>query len=210
MTTCWHYLYVIVYPALEHKFYYGSRITPAHPDDDIGYFGSSVTFSHYNDVTHPEYQADALKIVLYAVYRPRNKKHTRALNRLEQRLIKTALLNTKHLGPAACLNRNVGGQIYAPAEVRREWSARGGSKSRDAGSGFHAFSAKRLAELRAKGAATTAARRAKKYVLLSPNNVVVTVVNLRAFCRVNNLDRAALRGVLSGKRKSHKNWRKPQ
>lgn len=209
MTKCWHYLYVIVYPSLGHKFYYGSRITDKHPDDDIGYFGSSVTFSHYNDATHPEYQADALKIVLHAAHLPRNSRNTRALNRREGKLIKTALKDTQHLGPDVCLNRNISGQIFAVPAVRKEWGMAGGIKARDAGLGFHGLSPEQKAQIRAKGAAVSAARRAKKYLLLSPAGVLIPVLNMTAFCRANKLDRCAVFNVLAGRRKSHKNWRKP-
>lgn len=45
-------------------------------------------------------------------------------------------------------------------------------------------------------------------VLISPTNEVVKLTNIREFCREHNLNSAHISSVLSGKRKSHKGWKK--
>lgn len=95
MAKRWYYLYVILYPSLGYKFYYGSRITDRAPEEDHQYFGSPVTFAHYNDPDHPEYQADALKVILRAEHRRESKKAAKALSDAESALIKTAHADTE-------------------------------------------------------------------------------------------------------------------
>lgn len=47
---------------------------------------------------------------------------------------------------------------------------------------------------------------AKEYSFVSPDGIVVHVFNLNKFCRDNLLDKGAMSGVISGKRKHHKRW----
>jgi hypothetical protein len=79
----WYYLYVILYPSLGYKFYYGSRITDRAPEEDQQYFGSPVTFATYNDPTHADFQADAIKVILRADYRRESKKAATELSKAE-------------------------------------------------------------------------------------------------------------------------------
>jgi hypothetical protein len=209
MRKCWHYVYVIIYPALGYKFYYGARITDSHPDEDIGYFGSSRSFAQYNDITDTEYQSDALKVILHAAYLPRNRQNLRALNKREATLIKSALTDTEHLGPAVCLNRNIAGQIYATPETRKQWGSAGGSKARDLRRGFHSFTPARRHEVITRARKASLEACVKTYVALSPDNKRVVIRNLCAFCREHKLHQGNMWAVLTGRRKSHKNWRKP-
>jgi hypothetical protein len=227
----WYYLYVIVYPALGYKFYYGSRITKNAPADDHSYFGSSVTFGHYNDPAHAEYQADALKVILQSEYLPRAKKHALALGESETALIRSALNDREHLGFDICLNRNYAGRIVlSPADYKaiaekaklagsglagmsekthKKWSSVGGKVSKALGKGFHALSEDELRKVRAKGHKTIAERYAKEYTLQSPTGALVSFKNMREFCRQQNLNQSHMRSVNCGRIKSHKGWRKP-
>jgi hypothetical protein len=227
----WHYLYVIVYPSLGYKFYYGSRITDRIPDEDVLYFGSSVTFAHYNDPANTEYQADALKIILWARHWTHNKRNTNALNRKEAELIRSALYDNEHLGPDICLNRNHGKQIFMTPEERqaalarsiaggggflnmsaaklKKFAAKGGATARELGVGIYALSEAQLRAARARGNAVIAEKYAKTYELLNPQNKKIKFKNMRAFCREHNLAPGHLRRVHSGKLKSYKGWRKP-
>lgn len=47
----------------------------------------------------------------------------------------------------------------------------------------------------------------KVYKVISPDNTIHSVSNIRAFCRDNNLHNGCVTEVLSGKRKTHKGWR---
>jgi hypothetical protein len=181
----WHYIYVILYPALGYKFYYGSRVTTNHPEEDLTYFGSSVTFARYSDVNHEEYQPDALKVVLYSFYGKISKHNLRRISAYENRLIKEAL-TASHVGPEVCLNRNIAGRIYATTEERKEWSSRGGGKNADV--------------LRQK--------LSKQYVFESPSGKRTPVFGLNTFAKKHNLNRGNLRAVHNGRRHSHKGWRK--
>jgi len=42
---------------------------------------------------------------------------------------------------------------------------------------------------------------------IDPNGNRITITNLQAFCRENNLNTIHMRDLISGKRKSHKGWR---
>lgn len=50
--------------------------------------------------------------------------------------------------------------------------------------------------------------RAKNYKFTSPLGDIVDVYNLRGFCLSNNLSDSHMNGVFTGKRNSHKGWRK--
>ncbi|APC46046.1 HNH endonuclease [Vibrio phage vB_VspP_pVa5] len=50
--------------------------------------------------------------------------------------------------------------------------------------------------------------KSKHYDFISPTGEHVQVYNLQKFCRDNNLDPGGMRHVNSGKRQSHKGWRK--
>lgn len=224
----WHYLYVIFYPSLNFKCYYGSRITTATPDDDIAYFGSSVTFSHYNDPAHSEYQADALKVIIWAKELSYSKKNGQLLADLETNMIKQALAES---GPELCLNRNYAGRIVlTPAEKKiawersaqngggfgnmskrkqAKWAIVGGLKSFEQRKGIHGMSEEQLQEARAKGNKVISEKYAKTYTFKSPSGEIVTFKNLRAFCRDNNLQASHMRSLNIGKLQSHKGWRRP-
>jgi hypothetical protein len=225
----WHYLYVIFYPALDFKCYYGSRITAVTPDEDIEYFGSSVTFAHYNDPTQVEYQADALKVIIWAQQLPNTKKSGKLLADLETKMIKQALAES---GAELCLNRNYAGRIVlTPAEKKvaweksvqngggflnmskrkqSKWAAIGGLKSLEQGKGIHGMSEESLREARAKGNKVISEKYAKTYTFKSPTGEIVTFKNLRAFCRDNNLQASHMRSLNIGKLRSHKGWRRPE
>lgn len=181
----WHYVYIILYPALGYKFYYGSRVTTNHPEEDLTYFGSSVTFARYRDVNHPEHQPDALKVVLRAFYGKTGAYNLKKITALENRLIKEALA-ASHVGPELCLNRNVGGRIHATLEERQAWGRKGGGKNADL--------------LRQK--------LSRPYVLRSPAGKKVNVTGLKTFARRHNLNHGNLWAVCYGRRRSHKGWRK--
>lgn len=224
----WYYVYVIVYPDLGHKFYYGSRITSKQPDADIRYFGSSKTFKRYNDIHDPEYQATALKVILWAELLPHTKTNTRALSKLETQYIRAALENTEHLGPDVCLNRSYSGRIVlTPAEQREiglrvvangggffgmskcrhmRFARMGGHKSYAMGAGVHGLSKEALADAQKRGHATIAARYSKTYTFIDPTGRSVTFKNLKQFCRENDLNPAHMRSLNIGKLKSHKGW----
>jgi len=204
----WHYVYVILYPALDYKFYYGSRITDVTPAADVEYFGSLVTFAQYNDAKNAEYQADALKVVLHAEYRAVSRTSLRRLAERENTLIREAL-EASHVGPAICINRNIGGRIYATTDERRQWGSLGGKKSAAACAGIHAFVYDRRGQPQRLGAAMAQAQQAKTFKFLDPAGNSKTVHNLRAFCRKNNLDHAHMCCVHRGSRKNHKGWSKP-
>jgi hypothetical protein len=203
----WHYVYIILYPSLGYKFYYGSRITDVHPEHDTAYFGSSVTFAHYNDPEHPEYQADAVKVVLRAVYAVSAFRTQKEISDLEHRLIREAL-EASHVGPDLCLNRNVAGRIYGTPEERKKWSASGGLAAVEKGTGIHELIPDSQGRMRKRGAINSQQARAKTYQFLSPTGVPQTVHGLREFCRDNNLDFSSMRKVHIGKRNKHKGWRK--
>lgn len=224
----WHYLYVIVYPSLGHKLYYGSRICAVSPDEDSQYFGSSITFAHYNDVTHPEYQPDALKIVLWAKHQSYTKRSAKALSKAEGELIKEALDGQ---GPDVCLNRNIAGRIYMTPEEqqraversqangggfvgmtpqeRQKWAGAGGKKSAQLKIGVHGMTEEQLQAARAKGQITIKERYAKTYTFCTPYGREVTITNLKEFCRLHHLSDCHMRSLNAGRIKSHKGWRKP-
>jgi hypothetical protein len=228
----WYYCYVIVYPSLGYKFYYGSRITKNAPAADHNYFGSSVTFRHYNDTQHIEYQADALKIILWADYLPRSKKHAQTLGAAEAKIIKTALHDLEHLGPDICLNRNYAGRIImSPAEYKaiaersrqsgsgllgmsekthKKWASIGGKLSKALGKGLHGLSKDEMRKIREKGRRVIAKKYAKEYTFKAPTGDVVTFKNMHKFCRQQNLNPGHMRSVNCGRIKSHKGWRKPE
>lgn len=228
----WHYLYVIVYPSLGYKFYYGSRITDRAPEDDQQYFGSPVTFAHYNDPAHAEYQADALKIILRAEFCRASKKAAKELSDAEIMLIKDAHTNTDHLGPEVCLNRNAGGRFLLTDEqrklarershnngsgfanmdpqTRQKWASAGGTKSVELGVGVHAIPEKRMQELREQGRQVIREKYSKTYNFLNPDGDLVIIHNLKNFCRHNGLSACHMRSVNAGRIKSHRGWRKPE
>ena len=185
----WHYVYVILYPSLGYKFYYGSRITENSPEEDTDYFGSSVTFSRYNDSAHDEYQQDALKVVLYSFYGKSGVYNAKKISGVEQRLIKEAV-SASHVGPEICLNRNVSGRIFGTPDELKTWRSLGGKK----GGG--------------KNAKMLGIKLAKEFAFFDPEGRVRTIRGLRPFCRENNLDPSAMRHVQRGRRTSHKGWRK--
>jgi hypothetical protein len=225
----WHYLYVIVYPALGHKLYFGSRITHIRPEQDMQYFGSSETFARYNDAEHAEYQPDALKVVLWAKYQAHGRRNTARLATAEAQLIKTAL---EEHGSDACLNRNIGGRIYMTPEeqalaterskangggfagmtpaARRKWAHIGGKKSAKLNKGLHGMPPEKLKTVQAKGHKSIAARYSRTFTFLTPYGQHVTITNLREFCRLHHLNPAHMRSVNCGRIKSHKGWRKPE
>lgn len=55
----------------------------------------------------------------------------------------------------------------------------------------------------------TVEAKALHYKFTNPEGKEVSLYNLRAFCRDNNLDQAAMLRVSKGKSNSHKGWRKP-
>lgn len=189
MSKRWHYVYIILYPSLGYKFYYGSRITDIHPEEDTGYFGSLVTFSCFNDPTHTEYQADAIKVVLYSIYDVPSKSTHEQITKLESRLIKEAL-DASHVGPELCVNRNVAGRVFATPAERKLWSARGGKISGG------------------KNAEFLKQHLAKQFKFTDPGGKPRTIVGLRTFCREHALDPSAMRRVARGKNAKHKGWRK--
>jgi hypothetical protein len=225
----WHYLYVIVYPSLGHKLYFGSRVTDAPPEQDTQYFGSSETFARYNDAAHAEYQPDALKVVLWAKYQAHGKRNTTSLAKAEAQLIKTAL---EEHGPDSCLNRNIGGRIYMTPEEqalaterskangggffgmtpenRRKWAHVGGKKSAQLNTGLHGMTPERLKAAQAKGREVIVARYAKTYTFITPYGRHVTITNMKEFCRLHHLNPAHMRSVHCGRLQSHKGWRKPE
>lgn len=224
----WYYLYVIFYPSLDYQCYYGSRITDKHPDDDIEYFGSSVTFAHYNDVTHAEYQSDAVKVIIWSAQMPDTEKSAKRLAKLETGMIKQALAES---GPTLCLNRNYAGRIVLTPEERRsaveksfkngsgfinmskkrrqQVASAGGTKSFEQRKGIHGIPEAELREIRARGNKTISERYAKTYTFKSPTGEIVTFKNLRAFCRDNQLQASHMRSLNAGKLRSHKGWRRP-
>lgn len=225
----WHYLYVIVYPALGYKLYYGSRVTQAAPEQDTQYFGSSETFARYNDPEHAEYQPDALKVVLWANYQVHGKRNTTKLATAEAQLIKAAL---DAQGPDACLNRNIGGRIYMTPEEQaraterskangggfagmtrtdhRKWAHIGGKKSAQMNIGLHGMTPEKLKEAQAKGRKVIVARYAKTYTFITPYDRHVTITNMKEFCRLHHLNSAQMHSVNCGRLKSHRGWRKPE
>lgn len=230
MQKCWHYLYVIVYPSLDYRFYYGSRITKNHPDADHSYFGSSVTFAHYNDPNHPEYQSDAVKVILTAQYRLQSRKAAKELSDAESELIKAAHANTEHLGPDVCLNRNAAGRFLLTEEqrklalersfnngsgftnmdpkTRKKWASIGGARSVELRTGLHAIPEDRMREFRARGNQTIIEKYAKTYNFRNPAGEPVVVHNLNAFCRQNGLRASHMRSVIAGRLKTHQGWQK--
>lgn len=228
----WYYLYVILYPSLGYKFYYGSRITDRSPDDDHQYFGSPVTFAHYNDPEHAEYQADAIKVVLQAQYRRESKRAATELSKAETSLIKTAHADTEHLGPEVCLNRNAAGRfLLTPeqrkiarqrshdsgsgfagmdAETRQKWASIGGTKSVEMKTGVHGIPEQRMEELRERGRNVIREKYSKTYNFLNPDGDLVIIHNLKDFCRHNGLRDCHMRSVNAGRIKSHRGWRKPE
>lgn len=179
MRARWHYLYAIFYPSRNYQCYYGSRITDNHPDEDNDYFGSPVTYAHYNDPAHPEYQADAVKVIIWARNWPANKESCDRLSLLEAGMIKQAL---KESGPELCLNRNYAGRIMLTPEEH--------------------------AAARSKGGRVCSERYAKAFAFVSPEGRIVRIKNLKAFCREHGLDPANMRQLNHGKRQSHKGWRR--
>jgi hypothetical protein len=226
----WHYIYVILYPELGYKFYYGSRITAKHPEDDVMYFGSSKTFKRYNDINDAEYQITALKVILWAAKLPHCKKNTRQLNELETKLIRDALTNVEHLGPDVCLNRSYAGRPALTPQEQREIGLRvvangggffgmskrrhmhfaklGGHKSHAMGAGVHGISKEQLADAQKRGRATIVARYSKTYTFINPAGQSVTFTNLKQFCRDNDLNPGHMRSLNSGRLKTHKGWKK--
>lgn len=227
----WYYVYVIIYPDLGHRFYYGSRITAKHPDDDVKYFGSPKTFKRYNDITHEEYQPNALKVILWAKRLANTKNSARKLSQLETQYIREALENIAHLGPDVCLNRSYGGRPALTPEEQREIGLRvvangggfvgmskkrhmhfaklGGIKSHAMGTGVHGISKEKLADAQKRGRETIVARYSKTYTFTDPKGQSVTFTNLKQFCRENELNPAHMRGLNTGRLKSHKGWTKP-
>lgn len=223
----WHYVYVIYYPSRNYCFYYGSRITDKHPDDDWSYFGSSVSFAQYNDPEHAEYQADAIKVVLSATRSPRTKKAEQALGQQEADLIRAALAEC---GLALCLNRNIKGRFCLTEQQRKEALERsiangggfvnmskarqlacasaGGRKSFIMKTGVHGMPRPKLLAALEQGRRVIAERYAKTYKFKSPAGEVITAHNLAKFCRQLSLNPAHMRGVHSGRCKSHKGWTK--
>lgn len=199
----WHYLYVIFYPSQKYQCYYGSRISDEHPDDDIGYFGSPITFARYNDPNDPDFQADARKVIIWAEYMPATLKSQRKLAKLEEQMIKQALAES---GTKLCLNRNCAGRIILTSAELSSWASAGGKKSLERRAGFHALSPEVMQELRDRGNRTISDKYAKIYTFRDPAGQVVTLKNLRAFCRYKNLNPGHMRSVHVGRAKSHKGW----
>jgi hypothetical protein len=223
---CWHYLYVIYYPSRDYRFYYGSRITSSHPDADWNYFGSSVSFAQYNDHTHPEYQADAIKVILSAKRQGRTKKAEKELSHAEAELIRAAL---QEFGLNLCLNRNVKGRFCLTDDQRQEalrrsiengggfvnmtknqqlkWASVGGLKSYHMRAGVHGIPKERMNEILRRGRQTIADRYSKTYQFTNPAGKVVTIHNLKGFCKNNGLSDCHMRSIKAGRIKSHKGWK---
>ena len=223
---CWYYLYVIYYPSRDYRFYYGSRITDKHPDADWSYFGSSVSFAQYNDKMNPEYQADALKVILSTKCQVRTKKAEKELSLAEAELIRAAL---QEFGLGACLNRNLAGRFCLTDDQRQDalrrsiengggflnmtkdqrltWARVGGLKSYHMKTGVHGIPKDRLHEILHRGRLTIAAKYAKTYQFTNPVGEVVTIHNLNGFCKQSGLDTAHMRSIKAGRIKSHKGWK---
>jgi hypothetical protein len=223
---CWHYLYVIYYPSRDYRFYYGSRITENHPDDDWQYFGSSVSFAQYNDATHPEYQYDAIKVILSAKRQNRTKRAEKALSQAEADCIRAAI---QEFGLGLCLNRNVKGRFCLTDEQRQaalrrsiengggfvnmtktqqlQWASVGGLKSYRMKTGVHGIPKERMAEILERGRQTIAEKYSKTYQFTNPAGDVVTIHNLKNFCKNNGLSDCHMRSVKAGRIKSHKGWK---
>lgn len=221
----WHYLYVIYYPSRDYRFYYGSRITANHPSDDWGYFGSSVSFAQYNDPAHPEYQPDAIKVILNAKYQRRTKRAEQALSQAEADLIQAAL---REFGLNLCLNRNIKGRFCLTDEQRQEalqrsiangggfvnmtktqqlkWASVGGTQSYKMKTGAHGIPKERMNAILARGRQTIAEKYAKTYQFTNPAGEVVTIHNLKRFCAENNISACHMRSIKAGRIKSHKGW----
>lgn len=222
----WYYLYVIYYPSQDYRFYYGSRITENHPDADWSYFGSSVSFAQYNDQTHSEYQADAIKVILSAKCLGRTKKAEKELSQAEAKLIQSAL---KEFGLGACLNRNVQGRFCLTGDQRQEalrrsiengggfvnmtkdqqlkWASVGGSKSYHMRTGVHGIPKERLHEILHRGRLTIIEKYSKTYQFTNPAGEAVTIHNLSGFCKQSGLNTSHMRSVKAGRLKSHKGWK---
>ena len=198
----WHYLYVIFYPAKDYQCYYGARITNIPPDEDIAYFGSAVTYAHYNQTDHADYQSDALKVIIWAKRVIPGKRSRQRLADLEKRMIKQALVES---GPELCLNRNYGGIIVMSEEEHKKAAASGGYKSYTERKGIHGMSKRAMKQRLARSIAANA----KSYTFLNPVGKSVTFMNLRRFCRDNNLDLREMRRVHARSRRSHLGWRLP-
>jgi hypothetical protein len=223
---CWHYLYVIYYPSRDYRFYYGSRITASHPTDDWSYFGSSVSFAQYNDPAHFEYQHDAIKVILDAKHQGRTKRAEKALSAAEAALIRTAI---ETFGLDLCLNRNVNGRFCLTDEQRQEalrrsiangggfvnmsktqqleWSRVGGVKSYRMKTGIHGIPKDRMAEILSRGRKTIVEKYSKTYLFTNPAGEVVTIHNLKGFCKNNGLSDSHMRSIKAGRIKSHKGWK---
>jgi len=50
-------------------------------------------------------------------------------------------------------------------------------------------------------------KRSRTFSILSPNNQIITGINVEEFCRKNNLTPTHILSVINGKQKSHKGWR---
>jgi hypothetical protein len=159
-----------------------------------------------------------------------SRKSTEKLGAAEAELIRAALTNAEYLGPEICLNRNVRGQIYLTPEERQIAMARsiaagsgfinmspakrkrvaasGGRRSAELKKGIHAIPEELLQQSRARGARSIAEKYAKTYTFRNPAGEPVTIRNLNAFCRENQLQPSHMRSVHCGRIKSHKGWRK--
>ena len=223
---CWHYLYVIYYPSRDYRFYYGSRITENRPDADWSYFGSSVSFAQYKDRTHPEYQADALKVILSAKRQGRTKKAEKELGHAEAELIRAAL---KEFGLGTCLNRNLAGRFCLTDDQRQDalrrsiengggfinmtkdqqlkWASIGGAKSYRMKTGVHGIPKARMNEILHRGRLTIIEKYSKTYQFTNPAGEVVTIHNLSGFCKQNGLSGGHMRSIKAGRIRSHKGWK---
>jgi hypothetical protein len=188
-----------------------------------------MTFAHYNDPEHVEYQADALKVVLWAKYQTHGKRNTAALSKAESALIKTAL--DEH-GLDACLNRNINGRVYlTPEEQARafersqangggfsgmthaDWlktCASGGKKAAKLKKGVHGMTPEQHRAAITKGHATITEKYSKTYTFCTPYGKEVTITNLSEFCRLHHLSDCHMRSLNSGRINSHKGWRRPE
>jgi len=175
----WYYLYVIIYPSLSHQQYYGSRICTHHPDDDVKYFGSPKTHARYNSPTNPEFQPDARKVILWKARQRVGRRNSKLLSDSEVHLIRYAIAEQSI---KYILNRNLAGRLIATAAEKLVWVHKGG--------------------------AITAIKYARTHRLRAPDGEVQTIVNLRRFCRMHNLDRGNIQKVIRGKEPSCKGWRK--
>lgn len=209
----YYYAYLIKFNA--GQFYIGSRTSKVTPEDDKKYWGSPVTYKHLWKDTTLEKTKHILKVC----------SNFDEMMELEVKLIKEAWKKF----PNECLNRCASPAFHPKVTEEKEKNFILKSPTGEIVKGKNIRKFCRDNNLNQGGISSVLAgkirsckgwtlpepkvfldKNTKQFTLKSPTGEIIEGKNVSKFCRENNLNRAEIFKVFSGRAKSHKGWSLPE